>query len=87
LGKILSFYEINFFKGFVGFKFGLGLNIVDSLDTMWIMNLTEEYDEARKWVETSLNFDTGGVSLFEVLTTQFESSTQANQPIYLFILR
>ncbi len=34
---------------------------------MWIMNLMEEYDEARKWVESSLNFNVSkGVSLFEV---------------------
>ncbi|KAI8518400.1 Endoplasmic reticulum mannosyl-oligosaccharide 1,2-alpha-mannosidase [Branchiostoma belcheri] len=46
--------------------FGLGLTIVDSLDTMWIMGLMEEFEEARKWVEKDLilkkNVD---VNLFE----------------------
>lgn len=36
--------------------FGLGLTIVDSLDTMWIMNLQSEFREARDWVESTLDF-------------------------------
>lgn len=47
--------------------FGLGLTIVDSLDTMYIMRLQEEYKEARNWVERHLNFDVNrDVNLFEV---------------------
>ncbi|XP_050301031.1 endoplasmic reticulum mannosyl-oligosaccharide 1,2-alpha-mannosidase [Anthonomus grandis grandis] len=47
--------------------FGLGLSIVDSLDTMYIMHLTEEYQEARTWVDKHLNFDVNrDVNLFEV---------------------
>ncbi|CAH1271788.1 MAN1A2 [Branchiostoma lanceolatum] len=46
--------------------FGLGLTIIDSLDTMWIMGLMEEFEEARRWVEKDLvlkkNVD---VNLFE----------------------
>ena len=34
--------------------FNLGLTLVDSLDTMWLMGLTEEFFEARKWVETEM---------------------------------
>ena len=29
---------------------GLGATIVDSLDTLYIMGLTKEFDEARDWV-------------------------------------
>ncbi|XP_057672732.1 endoplasmic reticulum mannosyl-oligosaccharide 1,2-alpha-mannosidase [Diorhabda carinulata] len=47
--------------------FGLGLTIVDSLDTMFIMGLEDEYREARDWVEHHLNFDINrDVNLFEV---------------------
>ena len=34
--------------------FGLGLTVVDSLDTLWLMNLTVEYDVARQWVHHDL---------------------------------
>ena len=37
--------------------FGLGLTIVDSLDTLYIMNLQREYEEARNWIANSLNLD------------------------------
>lgn len=47
--------------------FGLGLTIVDALDTMYIMNLEEEFKEGRDWVDKSLNFDIRkDVNLFEV---------------------
>lgn len=47
--------------------FGLGLTIVDSLDTMYMMGLKEEYTEARNWVDKHLNFDINrDVNLFEV---------------------
>lgn len=47
--------------------FHLGLSIVDALDTIYIMGLTEEFAEAREWVATSLHFDVNrDVNLFEV---------------------
>jgi endoplasmic reticulum Man9GlcNAc2 1,2-alpha-mannosidase len=47
--------------------FGLGLTLVDALDTMYIMDLTEEFDEARNWVDQYLNFNINkDVNLFEV---------------------
>ncbi|ENN73509.1 hypothetical protein HUJ04_008501 [Dendroctonus ponderosae] len=47
--------------------FGLGLTIVDSLDTMYMMNLKDEYNDARNWVDKHLNFDVNrDVNLFEV---------------------
>ena len=45
--------------------FGLGLTLIDALDTMWIMGLKEEFAEARNWVSTmhiGINKD---VNLFE----------------------
>jgi len=46
--------------------FMLGLTIVDSLDTLWLMNMKEEYKEARDWVEHELTFDKHvTVNLFE----------------------
>ncbi|KAJ0057622.1 hypothetical protein NL108_011100, partial [Boleophthalmus pectinirostris] len=46
--------------------FGLGLTLVDALDTMWILGLTEEFAEAREWVEKELTFEKNvDVNLFE----------------------
>jgi len=36
---------------------GLGATIVDSLDTLWIMGLSDEYGRAREWVSRRLSFD------------------------------
>ncbi|KAI9310280.1 glycoside hydrolase [Dichotomocladium elegans] len=45
---------------------GIGLMIVDSLDTMLLMNLTEEYAQAREWVATRLDFNKNqDVNVFE----------------------
>jgi hypothetical protein len=45
-----------------------GLTLVDSLDTLHIMGLHDEFKRARDWVASSLNFDNGrGVSLFETV--------------------
>jgi len=44
----------------------LGLTIVDSLDTLIIMDLKEEFAEAKSWVEKDLNFEKNRfVNLFE----------------------
>uniref|UniRef100_A0A914XIA6 alpha-1,2-Mannosidase n=1 Tax=Plectus sambesii TaxID=2011161 RepID=A0A914XIA6_9BILA len=46
--------------------FGTGLTIVDSLDTMLIFGLNEEFAESKTWVENELSFDKNVyVSLFE----------------------
>ncbi|KAG8010865.1 Endoplasmic reticulum mannosyl-oligosaccharide 1 [Nibea albiflora] len=46
--------------------FGLGLTLIDSLDTMWIMGLKEEFAEAKNWVEKELTFNKNvDVNLFE----------------------
>lgn len=45
---------------------GLGVTLVDSLDTLWVMGMKAEFEEAAKWVEKSLTFSrTGSVSVFE----------------------
>jgi mannosyl-oligosaccharide alpha-1,2-mannosidase len=47
-------------------KPGLGLTIVESLDTMWLMGLRKEFDESVEWVTKNLDFDKDMVvSLFE----------------------
>lgn len=46
--------------------FGLGLTLVDALDSMWIMGLKKEFEEARQWVATHLSFEKSvDVNLFE----------------------
>ena len=45
---------------------GLGMTLVDSLDTLWVMGMEDEFEEAAQWVATSLNFDkSASVSFFE----------------------
>jgi len=46
---------------------GVGLTLLDSLDSLYLMGMEEEYNEAREWVAgTSLHFDrVGNVNLFE----------------------
>lgn len=34
-----------------------GATIVDSLDTLYIMGLTEDYKEAKEWICTNLDLD------------------------------
>lgn len=34
-----------------------GASIVDSLDTLYIMGLMEEYEEAKEWVQNSLDLN------------------------------
>jgi len=68
--------------------FGLGLTIVDSLDTMLIMNLKEEYTEARDWVAQKLNFGINkDVNLFEttirVLGGLLSTYHLTNDKVYL----
>jgi len=46
--------------------FGLGLTLIDALDTMWILGLRKEFEEARKWVSKKLRFQKDvDVNLFE----------------------
>ena len=46
--------------------FGVGLTIIDSLDTMLLMNLREEFQQGREWVANSLSFEKNvDVNLFE----------------------
>ena len=45
---------------------GLGITLVDSLDTLWLMGMKEEFYEAMEWVKNGLNFDQNKyVSVFE----------------------
>jgi len=45
----------------------MGASIVDALDTLYIMGMTEEYQRARQWVEENLDVNkmSGDISVFE----------------------
>eukprot|EP00112_Aurelia_sp_Birch-Aquarium-sp1_P019897 Seg5010.1 transcript_id=Seg5010.1/GoldUCD/mRNA.D3Y31 product="Mannosyl-oligosaccharide 1 2-alpha-mannosidase IA" protein_id=Seg5010.1/GoldUCD/D3Y31 len=46
----------------------MGASVVDALDTLYIMGLTDEYKKGRDWVALSLEFNVGGyVSVFEIV--------------------
>ncbi|XP_049734272.1 mannosyl-oligosaccharide 1,2-alpha-mannosidase IC isoform X2 [Elephas maximus indicus] len=54
-------YEGNMFGGLSG------VTIIDSLDTLYLMELKEEFQEAKAWVEESFHLNVSGeASLFEV---------------------
>jgi mannosyl-oligosaccharide alpha-1,2-mannosidase len=45
---------------------GMGTTLVDSLDTLWLMNMTDEFQRARDWIDKSLTSDRQRlVSVFE----------------------
>lgn len=45
---------------------GVGMTLVDSLDTLWVMGMMEEFKEAQAWVASRLSFDKhASVSVFE----------------------
>lgn len=41
----------------------LGATIIDAADTLYVMELMDEYKKARDWIATSFNFDGVGKSL------------------------
>ncbi|XP_057689439.1 mannosyl-oligosaccharide 1,2-alpha-mannosidase IA-like isoform X1 [Corythoichthys intestinalis] len=56
-------------NGHIGNMFGglRGASIIDSLDTLYIMGLLDEYNDAKEWVRNSLDLTSNGeASLFEV---------------------
>jgi mannosyl-oligosaccharide alpha-1,2-mannosidase len=45
---------------------GMGVTLVDSLDTLWLMGMKTEFKEATEWVRDHLSFShVGQVSVFE----------------------
>ncbi|KAF7242384.1 Mannosyl-oligosaccharide 1,2-alpha-mannosidase IC [Varanus komodoensis] len=56
-------------NGHIGNMFGglRGATVVDALDTLYVMELQEEFQEAKDWVEKSFDLNVSGeASLFEV---------------------
>lgn len=46
--------------------FNLGLTLVDSLDTMWLMGLRDEFNDAKKWIQFEMDVaQDKDVNLFE----------------------
>jgi len=46
---------------------GVGMTLVDSLDTLFVMGMMQEFNEAREWVSANLNYgNVGSISVFEV---------------------
>jgi mannosyl-oligosaccharide alpha-1,2-mannosidase len=47
----------------------LGATIVDAMDTLWIMNMTEEFQMGRNWIQKELNIEAvdSPMSLFETV--------------------
>lgn len=43
--------------------FNLGLNIIEGMDTLWLLGLRNEFDEAEHWVEEHLSFKAANTKL------------------------
>ena len=46
--------------GNTGYGFGgtnMGVTIIDSLDTLYVMGMTDEFNKAKNWVANNLHFD------------------------------
>lgn len=46
----------------------MGMTILDSLDVLWLMDMSKEFDHGVNWIQTSLDFrdnSHGGISVFE----------------------
>ncbi|WQF82895.1 Putative glycoside hydrolase family 47, six-hairpin glycosidase-like superfamily [Colletotrichum destructivum] len=85
-------------KGEIMFPKGLGWIIVDSLDTMMLMNLTEPLADARKWLHRSLTWDQdqdintfettirmmGGLLSAHYLSTRLPHIASRRESVYLF---
>ncbi|KAL1460071.1 hypothetical protein WDU94_012010 [Cyamophila willieti] len=59
-------------RGHSGSIFGsaeLGMSIVDGLDTLYIMGLTDEYEDGKKWLAESLTLDDKKIELSVFETT------------------
>ena len=57
-----------------------GATIVDALDTLFIMNMKDEFEEAQAWVEENLNFNVVSSikAAYSVLKSQL---TWTNSPV------
>ncbi|KAG2221161.1 hypothetical protein INT45_007738 [Circinella minor] len=68
---------------------GIGLMMTDAIDTMLLMNLTEEYAMTREWIATQLDFDKNqDVNVFETTIRVLGGLLSAyhlsgNDPVYL----
>jgi len=55
--KAWGYDQIHPKKGTPNTWFNLGLSIVEGLDTLWLLGLREEFDEAQTWIERHLDFE------------------------------
>jgi mannosyl-oligosaccharide alpha-1,2-mannosidase len=54
---------------------GIGYTVIDSIDTMLLMGLNDEYARARQWVESSMTLDRdANFNTFEVILPSNYSS-------------
>jgi len=66
--RAFGFDEIKPVSGFPdnGWK-GIGVTLVDALDTLWLMDMKDEFWEARDWVRDHLSFEhVDHVGIFEI---------------------
>lgn len=64
-----DFLDVNAISGGRVYSHDMALTVVDSLDTLFIMGLHDEFDEASAWLKANLEsvmIQTGYVSFFEI---------------------
>lgn len=55
-----------------------GASIIDSLDTLYIMGLMEDYNDAKEWVQTSLDLNSVRNRFFSSNFGNFNFTTLKN---------
>lgn len=59
----------------------MGASIIDAIDTLWIMDMKEEYEDAKKWIELNLDFKRLSVIFFYFFLEICDNSEKHPEPI------
>ncbi len=63
---------------------GAGATIIDAIDTLYIMDLKKEYEEARYWIAERLDFENEVQKGACVIINNFSMQFTRHQPVSTF---
>lgn len=63
----------------------LGATIIDAADTLYVMELMDEYKKARDWIATSFNFDGVGEPLLLMIVIMISANLFIMHIQHMFI--
>jgi hypothetical protein len=59
---------------------GMGMTMLDALDTMWIMGMKEEFKEAQDWLAKNIDFDRVKTSVSQVIALPLLAAKLPSSP-------